>query len=166
MPFSGAAGCRPPPSRISPTALASRSGSSRARTFALHRDFGDLYFPLVFPAATYPAVDQPVPTPGVANVLVVNRSMAESLAYDITRVLFEKRSELVAIHHEARHLSLERAITGSPAAYHPGAERSYREKAVSLRAASFAPVLYCPDTIRTFVGGAGGVVVPVTVGPI
>ena len=51
---------------------------------------------------------------GVANVLVVNRSMPDDLAYDITRVLFEKKSELAAIHPEAAHLSLERAAVGSP----------------------------------------------------
>ena len=38
---------------------------------------------------------------GVANVLVVNRSMPDDLAYDITRVLFEKKAELAAIHPEA-----------------------------------------------------------------
>jgi uncharacterized protein len=94
----------------------------------LRREYGELYFPLDVPAATYPGVDQPVPVAGVSNVLVVNRSMPESLAYDITRVLFEKRAELAAIHPEARHLSLERAVIGSPAAYHPGAERYFREK--------------------------------------
>jgi uncharacterized protein len=98
---------------------------------ALRRDYGDLYFPLEIPSGSYPGVDQPVPVAGVSNVLVVNRSMPESLAYDITRVLFEKRSELAAIHPEARHLSLERALIGSPAAYHPGAERYFREKGAS-----------------------------------
>ncbi len=95
---------------------------------ALRRDYGELYFPLVIPSGAYPGIDQPVPVAGVSNVLVVNRSMPESLAYNITRVLFEKRSELAAIHPEARHLSLERAVSGSPAAYHPGAERYFREQ--------------------------------------
>jgi hypothetical protein len=67
---------------------------------------------------------------GVANVLVVNRSMADELAYDITRLLFEKREELGAIHPEARKLTLETATAGSPARFHPGAERFYREHGV------------------------------------
>jgi len=95
---------------------------------ALRRDYGDLYFPLDIPVASYPGVEQPVPVVGVANVLVVNRSLPEDLAYDITRLLFEKKSELAAIHPEARHLSLKTAVPGSPAEYHPGAVRYYRER--------------------------------------
>ena len=69
---------------------------------ALSASYGDLYFPLEVPAAAYPRRRPPVPVVGVANVLVVNRSMPEELAYDITRVLFEKQPELAAIHPEAR----------------------------------------------------------------
>lgn len=95
---------------------------------ALKRDFGDLYFPLEIPAGVYRGVDQPVSVVGVANVLVVNRSMSDDLALDITRLLFEKKAELVAIHPEAGHLAIDTARTGSPAPYHPGALRYYRER--------------------------------------
>jgi TRAP transporter TAXI family solute receptor len=95
---------------------------------ALQREFGVLYFPLEIPAGAYPGVETPVAVVGVANVLVVNRSMPESLAHDITRVLFERQAELEAIHPEARHLSIERAIEGSPVPLHPGADRYYRER--------------------------------------
>ena len=66
----------------------------------------------------------------MANVLVANASMPEPLAYDITRLLFEKQAELAGIHPEARNLSCDRAATGSPAPFHPGAIRFYREKGV------------------------------------
>ena len=95
---------------------------------ALQRKYGALYFPLELRPASYPGVDAAVPVVGVANVLVVNGSMSEHLAYDITRVLFERQSELAAIHPEARNLSLATAVKGSPAEYHPGAIRFYREK--------------------------------------
>ena len=97
---------------------------------ALQRDHGALYFPLTIPAGAYPGVAVSVPVVGVANVLVVNRSMPEQLAYDITRVLFEKQSELAAIHPEARNLSLQTATKGSPAEFHPGAMRYYGEKGI------------------------------------
>ena len=95
---------------------------------ALRRDFGELYFPLEVRSGIYPGIEQPVPVVGVANVLVVNRAMDEQLAYDITRVLFERQRGLAAIHPEARSLSLETAVKGSPAEFHAGAVRFSREK--------------------------------------
>jgi hypothetical protein len=95
---------------------------------ALQRDHGPLYFLLEVPANAYPGVTQPIPVVGVANVLVVNRSMPEQLAFDVTRILFEKQTELAAIHPEARNLSLETARTGSPAPFHPGALRYYTSR--------------------------------------
>lgn len=97
---------------------------------ALRRSFGPLYFRLEIPAGAYPGVDQPVPVVGVANALVVNASMPETLAYDVTRLLFERQSDLAAIHPEARNLFLKTAASGSPAPLHPGAERFYRERGV------------------------------------
>jgi TRAP transporter TAXI family solute receptor len=96
----------------------------------LTRDHGPLYFPLDIPPGAYPGVRTAVPVVGVANVLVVNRSMPDDLAYDLTRLLFEKQAELAAIHPEARNLSLQSATKGSPADFHPGAMRYYREKGV------------------------------------
>jgi TRAP transporter TAXI family solute receptor len=95
---------------------------------SLQRDYGFLYFRLEVPASAYPGVAGVVPVVGVANILVVNRAMPDDLAYDVTRVLFEKQAELAAIHPEARHLSLATAVKGSPAEFHPGALRYYREK--------------------------------------
>lgn len=94
----------------------------------LQREHGDLYFPLTIAAAAYPGVTSPIQVAGVANVLVVNEAMPEQLAYDITRVLFEKQPELAAIHPEARNLSLQTATRGSPVKFHPGAVRYYKEK--------------------------------------
>ena len=97
---------------------------------SLQREYGPLYFRLEIPAGSYPGVGAAVPVVGVANVLVVNRAMPDSLAYDITRVLFDRQSELAAIHPEARNLSIAAAVEGSPAAFHPGALRFYQEKGV------------------------------------
>jgi hypothetical protein len=103
--------------------------SSDAYIPALQRTYGEqLYSRLTVPAATYPGLTSDVPVVGVANVLVVNESMPEPLAFDITRLLFENQSELVAIHPEAKNLSLQSATKGSAAPFHPGAVRYYREQ--------------------------------------
>lgn len=95
---------------------------------ALRKDYGDLYFPLTVPASAYPGLTVDVPVVGVANVLVVNKSMPEQLAYDVTRLLFDRQADLAAIHPEARNLSLATATKGSPAEMHPGAARFYKER--------------------------------------
>lgn len=94
----------------------------------LRAEYGDLYFPLEIPTGAYRGIAAPVQVIGVANLLVVNSSMPEALAYDITRVMFEHQSELAAIHPEARNLSLATATSGSPAPFHPGARRYFAEK--------------------------------------
>jgi TRAP transporter TAXI family solute receptor len=95
----------------------------------LQRQYGAaLYSRLVMPPHSYPGLTTPLGVIGVENALVVHESMDEQLAYDLTRVLFEKQAELAAIHPEARHLSLATALEGSPAPFHPGAVRFYRER--------------------------------------
>ena len=95
----------------------------------LQQQFGpSLYSRRVIPRTAYPGMTADVGVITAHNVLVVHESMEESLAYDLTRVLFEKRSALAAIHPEARHLSLATAAEGSPAPFHPGAQRFYQER--------------------------------------
>jgi TRAP transporter TAXI family solute receptor len=95
----------------------------------LQKQYGaTLYSRLVMPRGSYPGMTADVGVVGVQNVLAVHEAMEEQLAYDLTRVLFEKQAELARIHPEARHLSLARAVEGSPAPFHPGAVRFYRER--------------------------------------
>ena len=96
---------------------------------ALRRQFSDaLYTRGVIPRNAYPGMLHDAGVVAVQNVLVVHEGMEEPLAYDLTRVLFEQRAQLAAIHPEARHLSLTTAVQRSPAPFHPGAERYYRER--------------------------------------
>ena len=65
---------------------------------------------------------------GVANALIVDESMSDELAYELTKVLFDRQPDLAAIHPEAKKLKVETAVEGSPAPFHPGAIRYYRER--------------------------------------
>jgi TRAP transporter TAXI family solute receptor len=98
---------------------------------ALQKQYGaSLYYRTTVPRATYPGMDGDVPVVGVTNLLVVNEKMTEGTAYDLTKVLFDKQAELAAIHPEAKNLSLQKAIEGSPVPFHKGAIRYYREQKV------------------------------------
>jgi TRAP transporter TAXI family solute receptor len=97
---------------------------------ALERRYGKgLYYRIVIPAATY-RMAADVPVIAVANLLVVNESMPEPLAHDITRILFEQQPTLATIHPQAKELSVDRALAGASIPFHPGAIRYYRERGV------------------------------------
>ena len=89
-----------------------------------------LYQRSIMPKGAYAGLIEDVPVVGVTNLLVVTNHMSEDLAYQITRAIFERKAELAAIHPQARELELESAVTGSPAPFHPGAIRYYRERNV------------------------------------
>jgi hypothetical protein len=94
------------------------------------RSGAPLYTAVTIPRGAYRGLETDVPVVGVSSVLAVDESMNASLAYEITRALFDWRAELVAIHSEARKLTLESAVAGSPVPFHEGALRFYRERRV------------------------------------
>jgi TRAP transporter TAXI family solute receptor len=90
-----------------------------------------LYRPVSIPPSTYTSVETEVHTFGVSNVLVVPANFDEPRAYLIVKAMFEKRTALAAAHAEARNLSLESAVKGSPVPFHQGALKYYAEQGVS-----------------------------------
>ena len=79
------------------------------------------------PANTYEGVSEPTQTLGVPNVLVVNSDLDEELAYQLTKLLFEKKADLVAVHASAENLSVEFTMDATPVPLHPGAIRYFEE---------------------------------------
>jgi TRAP transporter TAXI family solute receptor len=86
--------------------------------------YGDVYVVRDVPTSAYSL--PPVATVGVPNLLVVSATMPEDLAYDLTRLLMERRGELAAAHPAAERLELRAAISTLPVPLHPGAARYYR----------------------------------------
>ena len=96
---------------------------------ALRATYGEsLYFRGVVPKTMYPGLEGDIGVISIPNLIVVNADMDENLVYEITKNMFEHRDELIAIHPEAQNLSLETAVKDSPASFHPGAIRYYKEK--------------------------------------
>lgn len=98
---------------------------------ALRREYGPLYARGVISRIVYPGMDRDVPTIIVANLLVVHRDFPEDLAYQITKLLFERKRELEVVHAEAKNITLLRITGRTPIPFHPGAARYYREKNIS-----------------------------------
>jgi uncharacterized protein len=90
----------------------------------LRRAYGEVYVVRDVPTSAYrmPAVA----TIAVPNLLVVSASMPDDLAYDLTRLLMERRDVLAAAHPAAERLNIRSAIATLPVPLHRGAARYYR----------------------------------------
>lgn len=98
-------------------------------TEALKQKYGDVYQNSTIPSGTYKGVSEDVPTIAVPNYLVVNENMDEQLAFDLTKLLFDHKQDLVAVHPEAKNLDPQKAKEViAPIELHPGAQRYFDEQ--------------------------------------
>jgi TRAP transporter TAXI family solute receptor len=94
--------------------------------------YGPVYFKGKIPKNTYPGVAVDTPVAAVANVLICHEKMDPTLAYNILKTFFAFKPELVAVHKEATHLTIEDAVEGSPIPFHPGAIKFFKEKGAKI----------------------------------
>jgi TRAP transporter TAXI family solute receptor len=92
----------------------------------LSEKFGPVYFKGLIPKGTYSGVDYDVVTAAMVVSIFCHEKMEEDLVYQITKLVIEKKSELVLVHKEAQHISLQFSSVGSPVPYHPGAIRYFK----------------------------------------
>lgn len=119
----------PPTSSIMSLATARdiRVISLSADEIAKAQEAEAVFAPYSLPGGTYEGVDEDVQTIGIPNVLAVNAAMSDDLAYQITKVLFERVDELRAIHSAANNTTVDFSLTSTPIPMHPGALRYYEE---------------------------------------
>ena len=67
-------------------------------------EYGDYYFALDIPAATYEGQEEASPQIVSPNILVVRDDMDEQLQEDITRTIFENQEQLLTVHPAAEEL--------------------------------------------------------------
>jgi len=99
---------------------------------ALIQKYGPVYYNALIPKGTYAGMETDVPVIGVATKLVCMESFDSGLAYEIVKAILEHKSDLVAVHKSAEHLSLQGAVTGSSIPFHPGALKYYAEKGIKV----------------------------------
>lgn len=97
---------------------------------AITKKYGKIYDPLTIPKGTYAKMERDVKTIGIPVLLVAQKSTDKKLVYNITKALFEHQQELIAVHKEAKSLTLENASSVTVVPYHPGALQYYKEKGV------------------------------------
>ncbi len=97
---------------------------------AIIKKHGKIYNAETIPKGTYARQEADIKTIGVPVILVTTAKMDEKLVYAITKVMFEKKADLVAVHKQAKILSLQSAINLSEVPFHPGAIKYYKEQKV------------------------------------
>jgi len=100
----------------------------------LRKKYGPIYIQNQILANAYPGETQTTTNIDVWNLLVVPEKADEKLVYEIVKMLFEKKDELVKVHKDAAFLELANQGTGaSPIAFHPGAVRYFKEKGITVK---------------------------------
>jgi hypothetical protein len=102
-------------------------------TAKMNAKYGPLYAEAMIPAATYKGLEADVKNNTVWNIMAVNANTDEQLAYDLTRIMLEKRADLALVHKEALNIKLEWQTSnraGIP--WHPGALKYFKEKGIKV----------------------------------
>jgi len=99
----------------------------------MNKKYGNLYVEDTIPKAVYRGMDTDNKQATVMNILVTHQSMDDTTAYNIVKTIFDKRTDLIAVHKEAENFKLEtQKSTATPIPYHPGAVKYFAEKGVKV----------------------------------
>ena len=99
----------------------------------MRKKYGPLYVKNRILGNAYPGETRETTNVDVWNLVVVPEKADENLVYQITKMMFEKKDELVKVHKDAAFLDLANQLTGaSPIPFHPGAVRYFKEKGVKM----------------------------------
>ena len=100
---------------------------------AMNKKYGNLYVEDAIPKTMYKGMDADNKQATVMNILVSHANMDEKTAYNIVKTIFDKRTDLIAVHKEAENFKLEnQKASASPIPFHPGAAKYFAEKGVKL----------------------------------
>jgi TRAP transporter TAXI family solute receptor len=80
------------------------------------------------PADTYPGQSEPFAGLDVGSMhLIAAASADDELVYQVTRILYERRDQVIERHPAGRAINPTNAVRDTGTPFHPGAERYYRE---------------------------------------
>ena len=99
----------------------------------MNAKYNNLYSTSVIKAGTYPGQDMDSQVSAVWNILVTGNKMSDQDAYNIVKLIIEKKADLVAVHKDAASFSVENQIkANSPIPWHPGAVKYFKEHGAKM----------------------------------
>ena len=94
--------------------------------------FNETYSSVELKGGVYKGVDNDVPTIGVWNVLICQKSLDTDLVYKLVQGLYEHNDYMCKIHPSASYTTPENAVKYSPIPLHPGTIKYLKEKGISV----------------------------------
>ncbi|MGB7305986.1 MAG: TAXI family TRAP transporter solute-binding subunit [Burkholderiaceae bacterium] len=89
------------------------------------------YFRVSIPGKLYDGVDNPTPSFGLANGMVIQKKIPDELVYNMTKAIFENLDKLKGVHPAFGKVNKDTVLNGFGAPLHPGALKYYREIGVT-----------------------------------
>ena len=96
----------------------------------LQKEFGARYVKGSVGKELYPGMTADVPTIVATALVIATQAFDTDLAYQITRLIYERRGELAQSHSSAQYITLLGAAERSRIPFHPGAVRYFKERGV------------------------------------
>lgn len=100
---------------------------------AIFKKYGQVYVKAKIPKGTYPKMAGDVGVVGIPNVLVCNQKASPDIIYKILKAMFDHKKDLVAVHSQAKELTIKSAVIQTVVPYHPGAVKYFKEKGIKFR---------------------------------
>jgi uncharacterized protein len=99
----------------------------------MNEKYNNLYAASTIKSGVYPGQDKDNKVTAVWNILVTNDKMSDQDAYDIAKLIVDKKADLVAVHKEASSFSVENQIKdNSPVPWQPGAVKLFIERGAKM----------------------------------
>ena len=95
--------------------------------------YGPAYSTAVIPKGAYPNQEKENKVASVWNIMAVREDFSPDLAYQLTKIMLEKREDLARVHKEALNIKVENQQSknaGIP--WHPAALKYFAEKGIKV----------------------------------
>lgn len=90
------------------------------------------YSTVTIPGGLYRGQEKEVICVGDPTGMFISSDIADDLAYEITKAIFENTKEISKVHAVLKGMSIQTALKGAYLPLHPGAYKYYKEKGITV----------------------------------
>ncbi|MBN1663009.1 MAG: TAXI family TRAP transporter solute-binding subunit [Deltaproteobacteria bacterium] len=98
----------------------------------IFKKYGEVYVKASIPKTAYSRMGGDIGVAGIPSVLICNKNADPDLVYQILKAMFDHKADLVAVHSQAKELTVRGAVIKTAVPYHPGAVKYFKEKGIKI----------------------------------